>query len=667
MKKSILLFLIIAISFGLAISESSKKPLLERVEKDGYSKQLKDSLWEYVKKEVGEGKIDLNIKYQKKYKDPILFILKSATPSDSLAIETLMRELKLVFPLKKVAYYSDFARKSYKKLNRDSESNIEKKTQLSNLDQLDDDLISFTTELSFGYPSVHTGTTSSGFNLKSYGADNIKARKNKWNKFFFGTEIFFSFTKDITVENKTNFIKYHFLKAFWKTHTENFIGGLSDFRRQQSYFTGNYWPVSFKLVGADYLKNYEFLLSKIFSNDFKKQFEDYMYKTYPWRYANYFLDKDLAKQNAISIVIFVGLLILILSCSLFWNKKFKYSLLNYFLPIFIYTTSFVSLNMLYTYLIHIDYINNAVSGIVGSFVFTSLIAVVLSFLFWQIEKRIISNKLSFGSQLIIKSLLTFLFLYLPYILIYLLFFFNKEGETSRYVNDLQFLFLAIGLTLGRGLLIYLNHFSDSLVKEKEVELSRLKEVNAQSELKLLQSHINPHFLYNALNSIAGLAHDDADKTEKMALSLSDLFRYSINKKGEKMSTVNEEVTMVQNYLDIEKIRFGNRLQFSLQVEELMKEEKIPMYMLQPLIENAIKHGVSKIGGEAKVGLEIKKEKENFLITVSDNGPDFPKGLVSGHGLQTVYDLLRLSYGSKASLSWENTPEKKIIIAIKNNN
>lgn len=213
---------------------------------------------------------------------------------------------------------------------------------------------------------------------------------------------------------------------------------------------------------------------------------------------------------------------------------------------------------------------------------------------------------------------------------------------------------------------YLDHLSDSLVKQKDVELSQLQEAKAQSELKLLQSHINPHFLYNALNSIAGLAHDDADKTEEMALSLSDLFRYSLNKKGEKMSTVQEEVRLVENYLDIEQIRFGERLNFTLSVDDTIKNEEIPMFLLQPLVENAVKHGVSKISGAAEINLVIKKEGGHLKIIVQDNGPDFPKGLVSGHGLQTVYDLLRLSYDDQAELSWENSPQKQIVITINQN-
>lgn len=228
-----------------------------------------------------------------------------------------------------------------------------------------------------------------------------------------------------------------------------------------------------------------------------------------------------------------------------------------------------------------------------------------------------------------------------------------------------YLLFVLGLAIGRGLLLYLNHFSASLVKEKDIELSRLQEAKAEAEVKVLQSQINPHFLYNALNSIASLAHTDADKTEKMALSLSDLFRHSINRKGEKVNTLGDELSLVRNYLEIEQIRFGDRLSFNIDVEPDLLTVEIPMFILQPLVENGIKHGISKIEGQGQIILKVSNKDNGILISVQDNGPDFPEGLVSGHGLQTVYDLLRFSYGDKAEMSWHNEPQKEITIQINN--
>ena len=93
------------------------------------------------------------------------------------------------------------------------------------------------------------------------------------------------------------------------------------------------------------------------------------------------------------------------------------------------------------------------------------------------------------------------------------------------------LLISLFISISRGLYIYLNHYSESMIHQKDVELSQLKELQAATELSSLHAQINPHFLYNSLNSIASLAHINADKTEKMSLSMSDLFKYSINRKG----------------------------------------------------------------------------------------------------------------------------------------
>ena len=215
----------------------------------------------------------------------------------------------------------------------------------------------------------------------------------------------------------------------------------------------------------------------------------------------------------------------------------------------------------------------------------------------------------------------------------------------------------------RALISYFIFKERNLIIENENKLSNLRELKTKAELKSLQSQINPHFLYNSLNSIASLALIDAKKTQKMAHSLSDLFKYSINRKGKKMSTVKEEIDMVKSYLDIEKIRFGDRLQFDIKVDQTIKNHEIPLFLIQPLVENAVKHGVSKNEGKGKIILKIEKKETHLSVEVKDNGPDFPEGLVSGHGLQTVYDLLRLSYGDNAALNWTNTPEKVITITI----
>ena len=254
--------------------------------------------------------------------------------------------------------------------------------------------------------------------------------------------------------------------------------------------------------------------------------------------------------------------------------------------------------------------------------------------------------------------------FLPFVCFALFLFFINGINTDNYYDQLSQVFLYL-MIIGsiRAFVSYFIFKERSLIVENEMKLSTLRELKVQAELKSLQSQINPHFLYNSLNSIASLAPIDAQKTQEMAHSLSDLFKYSINRKDKKMSTIFEEVEMVKTYLDIEKIRFGDRLQFNVLIDKELENNEIPLFLIQPLVENAVKHGISQNEGEGIIILKISKEQNEIRISVSDNGPNFPEGLVSGHGLQTVFDLLRLTYGDKATLNWTNTPQKMIIITI----
>ncbi|MBJ2173166.1 histidine kinase [Aureibaculum sp. A20] len=294
-----------------------------------------------------------------------------------------------------------------------------------------------------------------------------------------------------------------------------------------------------------------------------------------------------------------------------------------------------------------------------------LFVLIFPFLFFL---RFLELKISKSSQQIsAKTSLIFISTgFLPFIILLLIMYFTIDtfNNDNYYFVSAAFLYIIAFATI-RALLSYFIFKERNLIVENETKLSELRELKTRAELKALQSQINPHFLYNALNSIASLAHKNADKTEKMALSLSDLFKYTINRKGKKDSTIGDEVEMVKNYLEVEQIRFEDRLNFIIDVDKSLENIKIPMFLIQPLIENAVKHGISKVENNGQITLKINKTETGFTIIVEDNGPDFPEGLVSGHGLQTVFDLLRLTYKEKASISWKNKPTKQIKITIEN--
>jgi two-component system, LytTR family, sensor kinase len=213
----------------------------------------------------------------------------------------------------------------------------------------------------------------------------------------------------------------------------------------------------------------------------------------------------------------------------------------------------------------------------------------------------------------------------------------------------------------RLIINYLQFKAQNTIMEKDLELAHMREIQHKAELQALHSRINPHFLYNSLTSIAGLAKTDAAKTEQMALALSDFCRYAINKQNETFVTVEEEAAIAQTYLEIEQTRFGDHLQYTIQIANGCQTEQIPRFILQPLLENAVKHGVSKITRKGNITLKIYKNNEGLFIAVADNGPAFPEMLTNGYGLQSIHDKLELLYKGKAKLNWEHLPEKKIVL------
>ncbi len=230
-------------------------------------------------------------------------------------------------------------------------------------------------------------------------------------------------------------------------------------------------------------------------------------------------------------------------------------------------------------------------------------------------------------------------------------------------NIVKFLIFAFVFALLRTGYHFLNYKSRQTIRQKDIEIANLGKLKQQAELQALHSRINPHFLYNSLNSIAGLAHADADRTEQMALSLSDFCRSAINKQNKDTATIQEEVEMVSSYLEIEKVRLGERLNYEIMVDDNVQNVEVPRFLLQPLVENAIKHGVAKMTGTGHVRIIVELKDDKLHLSVSDNGPAFPDELISGYGLQSLFDKLEILYSGKARIVWENDPEKYICVVL----
>lgn len=289
-----------------------------------------------------------------------------------------------------------------------------------------------------------------------------------------------------------------------------------------------------------------------------------------------------------------------------------------------------------------------------------LIALLVT-VFLTFSNNIVKNIKISGLDLIVDLILTTIFFLVGYQVLYLFY----VPELIHIMDiDIQWLLIPITVVAYRSFLSYSKKRMSEIISEKELELTKQKEISLKSELLALQSRINPHFLYNALNSIASLIHIDADKTEKMTLALSKLFRYNINKDSETITSIAQEIEIVKIYLDVEIVRFSDRLKYTIDVDEDLYKDKIPVSLLQPLVENAIKHGISNLTKNGLIQIKIYQEGSWLVISVFDNGPDFPADLMTNYGLQSVFDKLSLLYKDDYKVEFINTPEKNITLKLK---
>jgi hypothetical protein len=183
-------------------------------------------------------------------------------------------------------------------------------------------------------------------------------------------------------------------------------------------------------------------------------------------------------------------------------------------------------------------------------------------------------------------------------------------------------------------------------REKIDRENELKQEVREAVLRALKSQINPHFLFNSLNSIASLTMTNPEKAHEMVISLSDFMRYSLRKQHTELVTLEEEINHVGLYLQIEKIRFGDKMAYSFQVANDCNNCPIPTLLLQPLFENAVKYGVYEASEKVVISLTVKREKEHTVVVITNNyDPDASPSRGEGIGLKNVQERLRLVYNS----------------------
>ena len=193
------------------------------------------------------------------------------------------------------------------------------------------------------------------------------------------------------------------------------------------------------------------------------------------------------------------------------------------------------------------------------------------------------------------------------------------------------------------------------LQEKISTEAKLKELLKESELNFLKAQINPHFLFNSLNSVSALTLSEPAKAQEMIIKLSDFLRYVISQTEDKLEPLSKELENIQRYLEIEKIRFGEKLNFIFNLDENALNGLIPMLILQPLYENAIKHGVYESIEPITIKTDVQFENNFLKISIVNNyEASIGQFKGAGIGIKNIKERLKLTYHNPDLLTIKKT-------------
>jgi len=197
-------------------------------------------------------------------------------------------------------------------------------------------------------------------------------------------------------------------------------------------------------------------------------------------------------------------------------------------------------------------------------------------------------------------------------------------------------------------------------RDRELRTSVLETQLARAQLQALKVQLHPHFLFNTLNSVTELMHQDVHVAERVITRLSDLLRMTLENIGTQELTLRQEFEFVKGYLEIEQTRFQDRLKVTYDVAPETLDARVPNLLLQPLVENAIRHGISKSSQAGLIWLKSEKQGDRVILTVRDNGPGLKSNGHSssgsfGIGLSATRARLEVLYGSNHTLNFNHLP------------
>lgn len=216
---------------------------------------------------------------------------------------------------------------------------------------------------------------------------------------------------------------------------------------------------------------------------------------------------------------------------------------------------------------------------------------------------------------------------------------------------------------------YAFHFYERY-QEGVLRASQLEAQLAQAELQALKMQLHPHFLFNTLHSISALMHEDVEAADKMVARLGEFLRMTLRNSGASEITLEEEIKFLECYLDIEKIRFEDRLSVHFDIDPSVLTARVPNLITQPIVENAIRHGIAAQTGPAKLAIRAHRRNHTLLLEVEDNGPGLRQtangsieGDGGGLGLRNTRGRLEKFYGGTHRLRLENGHRGGLLVTL----
>ncbi len=218
-----------------------------------------------------------------------------------------------------------------------------------------------------------------------------------------------------------------------------------------------------------------------------------------------------------------------------------------------------------------------------------------------------------------------------------------------------------------GLILAIGYALDSRERlaRQQTDAAQLNEQLSKAQLNALRRQIEPHFLFNTLNAIAGLVREERnDAAVSMIAGLSDFLRRVVQDSNRQEVPLGEEIEFLQKYVDIQKVRFGERLEVSVDVPQELFPAQVPSLILQPMVENAVKHGVAKRAQGGAIRVSAIRENGTLTLSVYNDGPRLPEDVAnSGIGIPNVRARLRSLYGDGFELKMRNQYPDGVVVSV----